>query len=127
MQKINASRNVQAVGHAIAEAEGKARVRKVSTQDILSAIETAEKRLDQWGVAHYRRQGCRLDILPERVANCYGYPANGTRVSLERGKNDWFVTHVARTFTGSISGGDSGRVRLTLSEQARLRPEAINL
>lgn len=95
-------------------------VRTLSVADIEMSIVRAEKKLKMMNIPKKYWSGTVVQMLPERVANNYRFPADGTYVTLKRLKTTWDIESVRRGQTSSCSGGSCERVKLILSDEAKL-------
>lgn len=94
--------------------------RTFSTIDVKIAINRAEEQLKMMNIPKKYWSGTVIQMLPERVANSYKFPADGTYVTLKRMKTTWGIESVRRGHTSSCSGGGCERVKLILSDEAKL-------
>lgn len=91
------SPNMHKVKAALAKVNGKAVTHTADERDIVYAVEFAERKMGQAGIAKHRRQGATYTFVSgNSLPNNYRY-LNGVtrnRVTLTRGKKDWFLTAV---------------------------------
>ena len=95
---------------------------------IISAVEAGIKKLTELGIPKQHQTDSMVILHPPTVPNSYKYPAEGTRAVIKRFPSGWFVTSIARVYTGSNPGGSGWKVTLTLSDRARAAiPQVYNL
>jgi|GEM_PF-3689406 len=88
--------------------------RTLDVGHVTKAAAHAEARLVTAGIPQANRTGTRVHYDPHTVARSYGYSADGTQVTLERGTGSrWFLVNVERTYIHDRA--DSLRVTLPAS------------
>jgi len=105
----------------IALAQGKSRVRTLSHERLVEAVEKGERQLKKLRIAQKYWKGSKIRCEPEAVCNSYnkGYPSFGTWGRLERFPTGWFVTDISRTFVRQVAHGSSERNILRLADTAK--------
>lgn len=83
---------------------------------IASAVDRAEKTLQQLGIPKKVWNGCYIIMNPAQPPNAYHWGANGTFVRLVRKSKDWFVVSITRSLNPSFPGGRASREILHLTE-----------
>lgn len=95
--KIKVS-DVAAVNAALAAVNGKATAHTITSPEWVKALANdTEKLLEGRGLAKAERNGTTLTYTPMGPsANKYKYAATSTRITLQRGSKEWYLTNVER-------------------------------
>jgi hypothetical protein len=115
--KININ-DVSKMDDALNVVQKNCKVRTIDIEYVKDVADIAEKKLEQLGIPKKERIGCMVELKPERVANSYSYPAEGTAARIRRGSERWFLVAVSRTNCGSCPHGGPRIDRLYLSDRA---------
>lgn len=108
------------VEEAIAEAQLGASVRLVSCGNVLNLVAMAEEHLQEKGIALSYAGGCRFAYRPVVNVNRYGWQADTTIITIERGSAAWFLVGVLRISINTSRGSErSYTCVLTEGAQAR--------
>ncbi|CDW95871.1 hypothetical protein THICB1_10180 [Thiomonas arsenitoxydans] len=88
----------KAIQSAIDAARGKIEKNLISPSAIWLAADKAEERLEALKIPAADRPGAVVYIKPEGpTAKAYKYPQNTLEAQIERKRDGWVMTHVART------------------------------
>lgn len=121
--KITAA-NTAKIAAALDATQGRAVQRILVLDDVIDAIENAEKHLTGLGIPKKYWTGCV--VLAEerfRLPNSYNYRADSTVARVERRAGGWYLVGVVRGGCGKDGGP-----RLTISEDAlRHVPSSVTL
>ncbi|PWG61686.1 hypothetical protein [Sediminicurvatus halobius] len=91
--------NAKLIEQALADEQGRARVRTLSRADIEQAADRAEATLERMGIAPSARKGCERELFAAVSSSAYrarGTPM-ATRALLRRGVKDWYLVELIRT------------------------------
>jgi hypothetical protein len=95
--KISES-NAEAINQRLNQIQGKATVKILKFQGVLSIAADAEMQLDNLGIAKKFRSGASYSYCPPGPwAKSYQYGQGATKISLIRGAKAWFLSAVVRT------------------------------
>jgi hypothetical protein len=98
------NKNREKLTKIIDAANGKAKTRLVSVDDLFYFADNCEKHLEKNSVPLSARSGCQY-VWHEGVGcNSYGYSATATRVQIVRGTKDWFLVEADRSQTSTSRG-----------------------
>ncbi len=99
---------------AIAAAEGKARSRCLSVDELIREAAEAEDTLHLLGIPKRLRPGSTTHHVPENVPNSYKWRAEGTHAHLLRRSRAWYLTDVRRSWADSKPYGGPDSLRVTV-------------
>jgi len=120
--------NTEKLREALDVAQEGLTARTAEIQQVITAVNAGIKKLTELGIPKQHQTDSMIIMHPPTVPNSYKYPAEGTRVIAKRFRSGWFVTSIARVYTGSNPGGSGWKVTLTLSDRARASiPQVYNL
>ena len=97
------ARNRAALQAVLDEAQGRAKVRTVSVEDIFDACKEAERELTSHGVpkSHLRGVEVVADPCAQKFPNAYKYPPASTQFKAVYGPSGWQLVWVARDICGT--------------------------
>lgn len=104
--------DLEKVTEAISLAEGRAKERLVSAEDVVTATQIIEKHL---GITKKAMEGTTayIDLNAQHFANAYKYQADSTQFELLYTKGVWYLTNI---FRGRCGQNADKRIRLKLTE-----------
>jgi hypothetical protein len=109
---------LQELSVALAAIQGSARADILVGDDLLHFAETAERKLEQAGIAASYRAGAALHVTPLGPScTAYKYPRIGTAVHLERKASGWVLVHASRQ---KAWPRQQGHQRLTLTTRQKV-------
>jgi len=98
-------------------ANGRARTRTKTADEIIGFADSLESHLESCGCAKAHRKGTRYQWWDGVGCNSYDYRAESTAATIERGSSAWFLVEIERI---PINTGRGARTSiLTLSDSAR--------
>lgn len=105
---------------AIAEAEGKARERRMTAEECAAHLECAEEYLHNPSKAALKGCKCRVHASNESLPRSYRYPASSTQADFEHDGKGWVLISVTRgTLKSSAKLCYRNNVEMTLSDSAK--------
>ena len=107
--------NREKITGALSEAQKGCTERTLTFMDVTLAINDANHRLADLGIAKSRRKGAELSITPFfKLPGSYSKSSSYTRVRLERSATGWFVNEIGR-----LQGNSDFGSRLYITTEQR--------
>jgi hypothetical protein len=100
------------------QVQNRARVRRLTVEQILAAAETAELFLNTNNLPQRMRVDCKYFMFGPRMPKAYRYPSYSTEAVLVRKRKGWVLHGVSREMSWPVSYGQSRVNRLQLSRPA---------
>lgn len=97
--------------------EGK-RARLVSLADIRGLLAFAQERAISLDIPHRTLIASTAELNPPAMPHNYKYPADGTQVVIGFTRQGWRLRSISRVSCGTVSGGGSFSMTLTLGAKA---------
>lgn len=114
------STDIERLNAAIAEAEGKARERRMTAEECAERLEGAESYLHNPSKAALRGCRCRVHASNESLPRSYKYPAESTQAVFEHDGKGWVLVSVSRNYLKSAAKlCYRNHVEMTLSDSAK--------
>ena len=98
-------KNREKIADALAEAQRGSLGRTLTVMDITLAINDANHRLADLGIAKSRHRGAELIVVPSfKLPGAYSKSSSYTKVQLERRATGWFIKKIWRLRGSSAPG-----------------------
>lgn len=113
--------NTNKIAEAITTAEGKARVRTITAEDIFKAVEDVERHLDLpkkylTGISVW------CDVNSQKFPVCYNGRPQSTHFRIKRERTAWYIVEIMRY---DVDRSKRYRVHLTKDAWERIENKAI--